>query len=334
MTAVLALLGAAPETLSPARAKSLPASHDGPLDDQGFAAILGSVLPSAQMTPDRPMEQENLKPRARLGIWPTQPARFSPPQRGDATTSSAPAGPDDGPSGQPQLMRNQPMLNEVSGPLSLRGARPTPQPGMPELGPAFDPLTPSASNVPEGFGLEAPVEVDPLRHGAFATPFRRRSQVKPASTPQFDLAAAETARAPDALEPLEAADGATMEGDALVDDTLFERWEDVHLEHLENGTVRVEVDPDLAVEVQARRGEVDVRLEGTWDALEELGDVELDLEQAFADGGEHALSSFAQFERRRDPKPQGSANQADLKDTPAVEQRRTSNRGRLFNGVA
>ncbi|MEM6928773.1 MAG: hypothetical protein AAF602_17680, partial [Myxococcota bacterium] len=153
MTAVLTpLIGL------PAQDMALDADRISRDAASAFGAIFDSALPAepTQAHPPVPEAIEaELTPRNKLGIsWPTQPSRSSPPERGDTTTSSAPASPEDGPSGQPLKADNVPMLKEFGETPNFLGPRldgPSPDgPGpqfieLPELDAAFrTPLATSA----------------------------------------------------------------------------------------------------------------------------------------------------------------------------------------------
>jgi len=302
-----------------------------------FAALLSGALPPEPQVPHPPVpdriEMElKPRPRAKLGLWPTQPARFSPPQRNDHTTSSAPAAPDDGPSGVPQQLQNAPDLSSYEPEPAILGKR-LGQPGAPVFdAPGFDagPLTPTATNAPEGFALDAPTP---------PPSFRRRAEPLPLGLDGLDGPSDRTSEPEPTMwsDPFEVAPDAEGFGadlDASPEGEAIDRWEDLFVSRTEERGVRVEFDMDLAVEVKAAQGEVDVHVEGTWEALHELGDLEFDLEQALADGGEHSLGRYTT--RHRDPtaRPQVGANRADPQDTPVVSQRRYAPGGRLYNGVA
>ncbi len=325
MTAVLTpILGSSQggQLLDPDRA-SRTAAHPA------FAAILASTLPPEPThahPPVPPAIDAELKPRAKLGIaWPTLPARFSPPKRGSATTSSAPAGPDDGPSGQPLTTDNAPALEGFGEPETILGPRLGTARLQPIELPAPDQAfrTPATANGPEF--LEAMPTPGPRRRPGEPLLRGMDSLMADGASPS-ETEVRETDPGMFA-DPFQAdADGAETDG--------LETWEDVLLSRTEERAVRVEFDADLSVEVRALQGDVDVYVDGTAEALEELRDLEYDLEQALADGGEHHLASYS--ETRRDPtaRPQASGNHADPEGAPAREQRRYAPGGRLFNGIA
>lgn len=301
--------------------------------DGGFASLLDTLAgpreePETERLTVAVLPDADLVPRARLGIWPTQPARFSPPKRGSATTSSAPAGPDDGPSGQPLTIANDPMSQERSAEPVRLGARPgNADPGPLPLPPALVAL--ELDNGPE----DAEPTLDPLTQGETAPAFRRRTQAT--ADPMRATAAMDPSRVTfDDLPPVDALDvteAMDQYAEAEAAEVPFE-WDGLVSELTLDG-VRVEVDAELSVEVRAEQGEVDVHVEGTIEALEELGDLELDLEQALADG-ERALGTYSWSERQDEPAPaQAGQDLADRSDEPAIEQLRSIG-GSLFNGIA
>ncbi|MEM6930906.1 MAG: hypothetical protein AAF602_28485, partial [Myxococcota bacterium] len=191
---------------------------------------------------------------------------------------------------------------------------------LPELDAAF--RTPLATNAPNDFAFESPT----LR--------RREAATLPRGLDGLLFDAPSAAEVPEP-EPTMWSDPFPNDGtpDGAELDSL-EAWEDVLLSRTEERALRVVFDMDLAVEVMAVQGEVDVHVDGTRDAVEALGDLEVDLEQALADGGEHFLGRYTSHHRDPTARPQASTNRADPQDTPAVQQRRYAPGGRLFNGTA
>jgi len=308
-----------------------------------FGAILDGVMPAEPTHAHPPVPEAieaELTPRARLGIWPTQPARFSPPKRGSSTTSSAPAGPDDGPSGQPLQVRNAPQLQELADtPPRILGARAggTPQappppetPGMPQMPgmPQASVLGPESGAAESGFAaMDTPLPLPPPR-ARYREPSPRTVDTS------LDALLPDGPDAPEApeIESTMFADPFPSEPDGAEAGEELATWEDVLLSRTEERAVRVEFDMDLAVEVKAARGEVDVHVDGTGDALDELGDLEFDLEQALADGGEHELASYRQTRRDPTARPQQGGNRAEPEGSD--ETARYVPGGRLFNGIA
>ena len=220
--------------------------------------------------------------------WPTSALPSFPPLDGQALATSAPSAPD-GPRVQvvwggdaPQFEGNTPEM-EASEPVTLRGETlETPERATSER-PRMQALRTAEGSVRRP--VEATTTVDatsPVEAPSTADVAAPVDATSPVSSSELDARPVVMKMAP-AAEP--------MMQEAPEEPVLRTRVDP-------QGAVRVELDADLAIEVRQVRQGVEVKLDGTPQALQPMQGIDQEIDAALRDAGSH-LERFHQ--QRRDP---------------------------------
>lgn len=285
-------------------------------------------LPVVEQTVTRPQGPQ--LPR-QPHVWPTAAMPARPPFDGQALTASAPASPD----GRPTQVILDPWSPSAAEPMPLPGqvTRPSPARRTPA---AFDAVATSvAAAVPVdgGWTLERtpvfetsrPLErlvtteqtmaMERLSSMEQLATTERLPQLEPAPLEGPSTPVSPTATDPTALpEPAPSLDVSVPPSPDADNRPVLVRPQTAPQAPAEpmtwptpspsaqvdpDGNLRIELDPDLAVEVRPVARGVEVTLDGTPQALQSMAGLEQELDAALDDAGSH-LDQFTQ--RRRDPK--------------------------------